>query len=152
MTSYLRKTDREYRRAFEIAEGFIRSRAALGKTVTYGSLRDAIAEETGKTLGHNSYATFLDDLNRETWGRTKVAMSAIVVNADTGQPGPGLIKLLADHGIDTASEDEATVIAREQQKVFDWARTGDPSVRLDPEAVERAHKRAEDNRRRRGPI
>ncbi len=43
MTDYLRKTDREYRRAFEVAERVIRDHAERGDTVSYGVVGDAIA-------------------------------------------------------------------------------------------------------------
>ncbi len=69
-----------------------------------------------------------------------------MVNSDTGRPGPGLLKLLADRGQLQAGDDETAVIEREQQKVFEWARTGERNVRADPV---RAQQIAEENRRRR---
>ena len=47
-------------------------------------------------------------------------------------PARGCSTLLADRGQLPAGEDETAVIEREQQKVFEWARTGERSVRADP--------------------
>ena len=145
---YLTAQGPAYQRALAVAEDVIRTHAARGETVTYGEINEAIEAETGEKVGYSLPGMLLDDLNERTWNRTGVAMSAVVVNAETGKPGPGFLKLLERHGLDVGSDDDAGAVAEEQQRVFEWARTNQRFDRLTPEDGDQARRLAEENRRR----
>jgi len=71
------------------------------QTVTYGELRVAAHEATGMKVGHNQYAALVMDVNRAADG---CLLSAIVVRADTGEPGEGLLPFARRSGFEAPVE------------------------------------------------
>ncbi len=103
-------TEYEWNVALKAARLVVVEAARRGQTLTYGELQLAAVRSTGLQIGYSMYGTFCMELNQP--GLDGCLISSIVVGADTGEPGPGLIPFAQSIGIDKP-------IAVLQRDVFD---------------------------------
>ena len=76
----------------EIPDAFVeylRSKARRGELVTYGEVAPLLGIETGNEYFGVPVGRVLDALNRREFSQSRPLISAIVVSADSGQPGSG---------------------------------------------------------------
>lgn len=85
--------------------------ARRGRTLTYGELQVAAVAGSNKKIGYSMYGEFCMNLN--DYENDGCLISSIIVAAETGEPGPGLLPYARDLGIDlTLSGLQALVFER----------------------------------------
>ena len=94
-------TPYEWSQAVSAARAVAIEAARRGKTITYGELRIAAYEATGMKVGHSQYAELAMSINERSDG---CLLSSIIVKADTGKPGAGLLPFARSQGFDQPLE------------------------------------------------
>lgn len=90
-------TPHEWSQAVAAARGVAIEAARRRQTITYGECRLAEYEATNMKVGHNQYAELTADINELGDG---CMLSAIIVKADTGDPGAGFYPFARASGFD----------------------------------------------------
>ena len=68
---------------------YLRNKARKRELVTYGEVAPLLGIDTGNEYFGMHVGRMLDALNRWEFGQSRPLISAIVVSADSGQPGSG---------------------------------------------------------------
>ena len=68
---------------------YLRNKARRRDLVTYGEVAPLLGVDTGNEYSGTHVGRVLDVLNRREFDQSRPLISAIVVSADTGQPGSG---------------------------------------------------------------
>ena len=90
-------TQHEWTLALAAAREVVIGLARRGQTLTYGELQVAAHRGSGRKIGHSMYGTLCMELNHP--GQDDCLISSIIVTADTGEPGPGLIPFARSVGM-----------------------------------------------------
>lgn len=107
----------EWKAALVAARDVVIERAKRGETLTYGEIKVAAYEATGHLIGYSMYGEFCMQLNRP--GDHGCLISSIIVQSDTGEPGPGLIPFAQEIGYPDS-------VKTLQRQVFEHFGTQDP--------------------------
>jgi hypothetical protein len=102
-------TPHEWTEAVAAARAVVIEAAHRRRTVTYGELRLAAFETTGMKVGHNQYAELAMSINQRS---DQCLLSAIIVQAASGEPGAGFLPYARSQGFDAS-------LSTLQRQVFD---------------------------------
>lgn len=91
-------TPYEWKQALQAARNVVIETARRRETLTYAELQIAAVQASGKQIGYSMYGTFCMELNDP--GQDRCLISSIIVGADTGKPGPGLLPFAKSIGFD----------------------------------------------------
>jgi hypothetical protein len=86
----------EWKASLAAARDVVIERAKRGETLTYGEIKVAAYEATGHLIGYSMYGRFCEELNRP--GTDGCVLSSIIVDSETGEPGPGLVPYAKEMG------------------------------------------------------
>jgi hypothetical protein len=101
-------TPHEWDQALQAAREVVLETARRRETLTYAELQIAAVQASGRQIGYSMYGTFCMELNHP--GQDGCLISSIIVGADTGEPGPGLLPFAESVGFDgTLAELQADV-------------------------------------------
>lgn len=90
------KTPGEWRLAREAIRRAVIAAASQGRNITYDEIHLTAFEATGLRLGYFMTGRMCAEINRP--GTDGCLISAIIVNGDTGRPGPGFAPFAVEEG------------------------------------------------------
>ena len=100
---------------------YLRNKARKRELVTYREIASLLGIDTGNEYFGIHVGRVLDSLNRSEFGQSRPLISAIVVSADSGQPGSGYYGCARD--LRRYRGDDFEERAREVGRVHDyWSR------------------------------